>query len=134
MGKRSGFERSERDFYRTPPAAVPPLIPHLRGVHSFAEPCCGDGALVRHLEAHGLRWGDIVPAIVAGYEVHTRLLLAVQPSHWYKGFQGTGTFGTCGAAARLPADLRGTRPAPCRPTKGRTSRPGRRAPASRYSL
>ena len=62
MGKRSGFERSERDFYRTPPAAMPPLIPHLRGVHSFAEPCCGDGALVRHLEAHGLRCvhaGDI---------------------------------------------------------------------------
>ena len=45
------------------------------------------------------RWEDIVPAIVAGYEIHTRLLLAVQPSHWYNGFQGTGTFGTCGAAA-----------------------------------
>lgn len=50
-------------------------------------------------QAHALRWADIVPAIVAGYEVHTRLLLAVQPSHWYNGFQGTGTFGTCGAAA-----------------------------------
>ena len=34
---------------------MPPLIPHLRGVCSFAEPCCGDGALVRHLEANGLR-------------------------------------------------------------------------------
>jgi len=44
-------------------------------------------------------WEDVVPAIAAGYEVHTRLLLAVQPGHWYKGFQGTGTFGTCGAAA-----------------------------------
>jgi hypothetical protein len=28
--------------------------PHLRGVRSFAEPCCGDGALVRHLESFGL--------------------------------------------------------------------------------
>jgi hypothetical protein len=62
MGKRSNFERIPRDFYPTPLAAVPPLIPHLRGVHTFAEPCCGDGALVNHLEAHGLRCvyqGDI---------------------------------------------------------------------------
>ena len=62
MGKRSSFERSPRDFYRTPEAAVPPLIPFLRGVRRFAEPCCGDGALVRHLESFGLRCvyaGDI---------------------------------------------------------------------------
>ena len=50
-------------------------------------------------ETRAYRWGDIVAAIIAGYEIHTRLLLAVQPSHWYNGFQGTGTFGTCGAAA-----------------------------------
>ena len=34
----------------------------LYGVKVFAEPCCGDGDLVRHLEAHGLRCtyaGDI---------------------------------------------------------------------------
>jgi hypothetical protein len=30
------------------------VIPHLRGVRTFAEPCCGDGSLVRHLESHGL--------------------------------------------------------------------------------
>ncbi len=62
MGKRSSFERIPRDFYPTPHAAVPPLIPHLRGVRSFAEPCAGDGALVRHLESFGLRCvyaGDI---------------------------------------------------------------------------
>jgi hypothetical protein len=62
MGKRSSFERLPRDFYPTPYAAVPPLIPHLRGVRRFAEPCCGDGTLVRHLESHGLRCvyaGDI---------------------------------------------------------------------------
>jgi hypothetical protein len=55
MGKRSDFLRHERDWYATPLQAVPALIPHLRGVRTFAEPCCGDGALVRHLESFGLR-------------------------------------------------------------------------------
>jgi hypothetical protein len=62
MGKRSKFDRREADFYPTPRAAVLPLIPHLRGIKTFAEPCCGDGALVRHLEPFGLRCvyaGDI---------------------------------------------------------------------------
>ena len=62
MGKRSNFERREADFYPTPRAAVVPLIPHLRGIRTFAEPCAGDGALVRHLEEFGLRCvyaGDI---------------------------------------------------------------------------
>ena len=64
MGKRSNFERREADFYPTPRAAVVPLIPYLRGIGitTFAEPCCGDGALVRHLESFGLRCvyaGDI---------------------------------------------------------------------------
>ena len=39
-----------------------PLIPYLRGIRSFAEPCAGDGALVRHLESFALRCvyaGDI---------------------------------------------------------------------------
>lgn len=62
MGKRSSFDRIERDFYPTPLAAVPTLISHIRDIHTFAEPCCGNGALVRHLESHGLRCtyaGDI---------------------------------------------------------------------------
>ena len=62
MGKHSSFERIPRDFYPTPPAAVPPLMPYLCRVRSFAEPCCGDGALVRHLESFGLHCsyaGDI---------------------------------------------------------------------------
>jgi hypothetical protein len=54
MGKRSNFERREADFYQTPRAAVAPLIPYLHGIRSFAEPCAGDGALVRHLETFGL--------------------------------------------------------------------------------
>ena len=57
MGKRSNFERIPRDFYPTPFKAVRPLIPHVRGIRTFAEPCCGEGDLVRHLESFGLRCG-----------------------------------------------------------------------------
>jgi FecCD transport family len=58
-----GFVGLSRDYYPTPAAAVP-LIPHLRrhGVRSFAEPCCSDRILVRHLESNSLRCayaGDI---------------------------------------------------------------------------
>jgi hypothetical protein len=64
MGKRSKFPRRDRDFYPTPFEAVPPLVPYLQlhGIRTFAEPCCGDGALVRHLESFGFRCvyqGDI---------------------------------------------------------------------------
>ena len=46
MGKRSNFERIERDYYPTPYEAVLPLIPHLKrhGIETFAEPCAGDGS------------------------------------------------------------------------------------------
>jgi len=53
MGKRSTFERRERDYYPTPYAAIVPLLPHIGDVQRFDEPCAGDGALVRHLEKHG---------------------------------------------------------------------------------
>ncbi len=55
MGKRSDFKRRPMDDYPTvDPNAVAPLIPHLHGVTTFAEPCAGDGHLVNHLEWHGL--------------------------------------------------------------------------------
>ncbi|WNL50624.1 DNA methyltransferase [Ruegeria phage RpAliso] len=50
MGKRSDFERVERDYYQTPQAAVVPLIPFLPAERfSFIEPCAGDGRLIRHV-------------------------------------------------------------------------------------
>src|SRR6476646_5332892 len=55
MGKRSSFERREADFYPTPAKAVLPLVPFLRGIRTFAEPCAGQGDLVRHLESFGKR-------------------------------------------------------------------------------
>ena len=54
MGKRSNFERNPRDFYRTPEAAVLPLIKHLHHFDSFVEPCAGDGALLDILLSNGL--------------------------------------------------------------------------------
>ena len=63
MGKRSDFERKPRDFYPTPIEAVYPLLPHLPDGFSFAEPCAGDGALIKHLETKGVcMWAsDIEP-------------------------------------------------------------------------
>ncbi len=55
MGKRSSFERKERDAYQTiDPTAVRVLAPHLRGISTFAEPCAGEGYLVGSLQALGL--------------------------------------------------------------------------------
>lgn len=53
MGKRSNFERKERDFYPTPMEAVLPLLRHLPPAVKFMEPCAGDGRLIRHLEKYG---------------------------------------------------------------------------------
>ena len=65
MGKRSDFERVERDFYPTPLDAVKPLIPHLPEKFAFAEPCAGDGVLVEYIETLTEGWcswaSDIEP-------------------------------------------------------------------------
>ena len=53
MGKRSTFQRRERDCYDTPRSAVLPLLTHLPRTFTFAEPCAGAGQLIRLLEAAG---------------------------------------------------------------------------------
>ncbi len=53
MGKRSDFKRRPQDAYDTPLEAVLPLIPHLPTRAHFAEPCVGNGDLVRALEIMG---------------------------------------------------------------------------------
>jgi hypothetical protein len=56
MGKRSDFERVEKDFYRTiDPRAVAALAPHLKPQTRFAEPCAGAGDLIKALEEIGHR-------------------------------------------------------------------------------
>jgi methylase of polypeptide subunit release factors len=62
LGKRSDFKRRPHDSYDTPPAAVQPLLPFLRGTKTFAEPCVGHGYLLCALKEAGLECtyaGDI---------------------------------------------------------------------------
>jgi 2-methylcitrate dehydratase PrpD len=58
-------------------------------------------ATAEHTGATGF---DVVSAVVAAYETTIRIGLAVQPTHFKRGFQSTGTcngFGTAAAAGRL---------------------------------
>lgn len=65
MGKRSDFDRVEKDFYRTiDPRAVEALAPFLSPKTKFAEPCYGQGDLADWLETEGHRmeyYSDLVP-------------------------------------------------------------------------
>ncbi|HEU4682955.1 MAG TPA: hypothetical protein VFS39_00450 [Nitrospira sp.] len=73
MGKRSDFRRRPHDAYATPFEPVVALIPHLRGVRTFAEPCAGAGDLIAHLETFGLScvWeGDIQAGVDALTKPH----------------------------------------------------------------
>lgn len=65
MGKRSNFERVERDYYPTPYEAVVPLLEHLWTSTVFVEPCAGDGRLVNHLVANG-------HACIGAYDIEPR--------------------------------------------------------------
>src|SRR5262245_35851108 len=58
-------------------------------------------AAAEYVEASG---PEVLAAVVAGYETIIRIGLAVQPGHFKRGFQSTGTcdvFGTAAAAGRL---------------------------------
>src|SRR4051812_30795882 len=58
-------------------------------------------ATAEHVGASG---SDMLAAVVAGYETIIRIGLSMQPGHFRRGFQSTGTcdvFGTAAAAARL---------------------------------
>jgi 2-methylcitrate dehydratase PrpD len=50
-------------------------------------------------EMKNARGKDLIAALIAGYEVANRVAVALQPAHWFGGFQATGTIGTIGAAA-----------------------------------
>lgn len=56
LGGARGFDREKDDFYPTPAALIEPLIARWR--HQFDEgvwePACGDGAICKVLERHGI--------------------------------------------------------------------------------
>src|SRR2546429_1522072 len=57
--------------------------------------------IAEHVGASG---PEVLAAVVAGYETIIRIGLSLQPSHFKRGFQSTGTcdlFGTAAAAGRL---------------------------------
>jgi 2-methylcitrate dehydratase PrpD len=58
------------------------------------------GAALAAAQARGADGMALLRAIVAGYEISTRIGVAVQPSH-YKYWHTTGTVGTFGAAAAV---------------------------------
>lgn len=51
MGKRSSFDRIEKDFYRSiDPRISSHLSPHIYVGTKYYEPCCGDGDLINQLD------------------------------------------------------------------------------------
>ncbi len=56
-------------------------------------------------QAKGATGDDLLRAIVVGYEISTRIGVAVQPSH-YRYWHTTGTIGTFGAAAAVASILK----------------------------
>lgn len=65
------------------------------------------GAALAAAQARGASGDALLRAIVVGYEVSTRIGVAVQPSH-YKFWHTTGTIGTFGAAAAVASILGAT--------------------------
>ncbi len=49
----SGYLREARDFYATPAWVTERLLDHIRLRGTVWEPCCGDGAMARVLQARG---------------------------------------------------------------------------------
>ena len=62
------------------------------------------GAALSAAQARGADGASLIKAIVVGYEVSTRIGVAVQPSH-YRYWHTTGTIGTFGAAAAVASLL-----------------------------
>lgn len=56
-------------------------------------------------QAHHLPGARVLAAVAAGYEAMIRIALAIQPSHFKRGFQSTSTCGVFGAAVAASALL-----------------------------
>jgi hypothetical protein len=89
LGKRSQFERREKDFYPTPLHAALPLLPHLEPHTRFEEPCAGKRDLIFHLEAdghqcigaHDIVYDPPVDARIARYDIPDGALIVTNPPY-----------------------------------------------------
>jgi hypothetical protein len=85
MGKRSNFERIERDYYKTTDLnAVRPLIDHLNFGNCetrYVEPCAGDGSLVHCL---GGLCSDLKCVVAADIEPQAPSIMQMNALHWTK--------------------------------------------------
>lgn len=50
MGKRSEFDRKDKDFYETPLSAIMPLLEVIKEGSSYIEPCAGNGAFIYQVD------------------------------------------------------------------------------------
>lgn len=51
-----GSERRENDFYATPKSAFEPMLPFIKALNvPVWEPACGDGRLIKWMQAYGIR-------------------------------------------------------------------------------
>lgn len=89
MGKRSEFERVERDYYRTfDPRAGEALKPHVSYGDMYIEPCAGDGSLVRNLDKIGLScsWASDIdpqnPTVDKFDAMHEELDVHIDSAEW----------------------------------------------------
>jgi hypothetical protein len=86
VSKRSTFDRIERDFYQTPAKAVGPLLRWLKPATPFIEPCYGEGALARALEAAGHRLMECydlpLDAREACYDAAPGVIFVTNPPYW----------------------------------------------------
>lgn len=87
MSKRTTgkFDRRDRDYYATPPEPIYKLLPHLGEHRTFAEPMCGDGAIIRVLEDRGWSCGfacDLEPQGQALEYAETGDVMDTLPHHY----------------------------------------------------
>jgi hypothetical protein len=86
MGKRSAFDRIDKDAYDTPESAALALLPWLNPETHFVEPCVGNGCLAGHLKraGHILVGAYDLPtdARIHRYDIEDGAVFITNPPFW----------------------------------------------------
>ena len=80
MGKRTSYAKHIRDYYATPPDAIKPLVPFIKGMR-YAEPCVGGGHLVQGINLLTFRLKDRPVCVAASDLSPDWENLALRASH-----------------------------------------------------